>query len=91
MTQNITLAWDKQLPKQARVFAAQRGSSVSALLVEKLRNLVERESTYESDRRKALAFMENPISLGGKRPAAREELHDRKGLRWPNRTVQTNC
>lgn len=81
MKQNITLAVDKQLLKQARVFAAQRGSSISALLADELRNLVERESAYEQDRRKALAFLDAPFHLGGKRRASREELHDRKGLR----------
>jgi len=55
MKQNITLAIDKQLLKKARTFAAQRNTSVSALLADEPRNIVGRETTYERARAKALA------------------------------------
>ena len=81
MKQNITLAIDKQLLKRARAYAAQRGSSVSAMLADELRGMVERETAYERAKAGALALLESPWALGGVRTWNREELYDRKGLR----------
>jgi hypothetical protein len=82
MKQNITLAIDKQLLKRARAFAAQRGTSVSAMLAEELRTMVERETAYERAMAGALALLESPWDLGGgARTWTREDLYDRKGLR----------
>ena len=81
MKQNITLAIDKQLLKRARACAAQRGSSVSAMLADELRAMVERETAYERAMAGALALLESPLALGGARTWNREDLYDRKGLR----------
>lgn len=81
MKQNITLSLDNQLLKKARAFAAQRGTSVSAMLADELRRLVADEAAYEQAKVKALAHLSSPFRLGGAKAANREALHDRQGLR----------
>jgi hypothetical protein len=81
MKQNITLAIDKQLLKRARTFAAQRRTSVSAMLASELQNIVARETEYEQAKAKALAQLSSPFRLGGGKMANREALHDRQDLR----------
>jgi hypothetical protein len=80
MKQNITLAIDKQLVKKARALAAQRGTSVSAMLADELRRMVEDDASYEQAKLKALALLSSPFRLGGEK-FDRESLHDRHGLR----------
>ncbi len=81
MKQNITLAVDKQLLRRARALAAQRGTSISALLASDLREIVEREAAYEQAKAKALARLQSPFRLGGAKVGDREAWHERKGLR----------
>ena len=81
MKQNITLAIEKPVLKEARKLAVQRGSSISGLLAEELRKMVKREAAYTQAKAKALAHLDAPFHLGGKRMADRRELHARKGLR----------
>ena len=81
MKQNITLSLDKQILKRARAFAAERGTSVSAMLAAELRNLIEREAEYAMAKVKALSLLDSPFHLGGRRTANRQDLHERKNLR----------
>jgi hypothetical protein len=81
MKQNITLSLDNQLLKKARAFAAQRGTSISAMLAAELRRLVVEETAYEHAKTKALAHLSSPFRLGGAKAANRETLHDRQCLR----------
>jgi len=78
--QNITLSVDKHLLKKARVRAAQRGMSVSAMLAGELVRIVESDTTYEQAKSRALARLRAPFHLGG-RIADRDSLHDRRHLR----------
>lgn len=77
---NITVAIDAALLKKARAVAAHKGLSVSALLAEQLRQLVEATGRYDSARRKAAALLETPLPPGGA-PLSREELHERRRVR----------
>ena len=77
---NITVAIEPGLLKKARAVAARRGQSVSALLADELRELVDEDARYASARKRALAILESPLSLGGA-PLRREELHERHRLR----------
>jgi hypothetical protein len=79
--QNITLAIEKPLLKRARAIAAQRGTSVSALLGQELARLVDRDAAYAEARKKAMAYLQNPFHLGATRITNREALHDRQSLR----------
>ena len=76
---NITLAIEPNLLKKARAVAARRGRSVSALLADELRELVAEDARYAAARKRALALLASPLSLGGS-PLAREELHERRRL-----------
>jgi hypothetical protein len=78
---NITLAIDGALLKRARAVAARRGLSVSALLAEELRVLVAEDREYESARRRAVAMLDDGLSLGGVRITDRGALHERHRVR----------
>jgi hypothetical protein len=77
---NITVAIEPGLLKKARAVAARRGLSVSALLADELRELVEDEAQYAAARKRALALFSTPIPLGGT-PFNRDALHERHSLR----------
>lgn len=79
--QNITVAIEPALLKQARALAARRGLSISALLADELRRLVAEDRTYDAARRKALALMKTGIDMGGGRMENRDEIHDRSRFR----------
>ena len=77
---NITVAIEPRLLKKARAVAARRGQSVSALLADELRELVDENARYTSARKRALSLFQNPLPLGGG-AMRREELHERRRLR----------
>jgi hypothetical protein len=77
---NITVAIDPVLLKKARSVAARRGLSVSALLADELRELVNEDLRYSSARKRALGLFLTPLALGGS-PLSREEMHERRGIR----------
>jgi hypothetical protein len=81
MKQNITLAVDQRLLKRARALAAQRGTSVSAMLAGELLRILDRETVYEQAKVRALSRLRAPFRLGGEKRAGREALHDRQDLR----------
>jgi len=74
---NITVAIEPALLKKARAVAARRGLSVSALLADELRELVNEDTRYTAARKRALALFGAPLALGGT-PLAREETHERR-------------
>ena len=81
MKQNITLALDKPLLQRARVAAARRRLSISALLAHELRELVEHEDAYQAAKTRALAGLAHAPALGDARIRKRGALHERKALR----------
>jgi hypothetical protein len=78
---NITLTLDEETLREARVLAAGRGLSVTALLRQELAGLVDRQRRYAKARESALRRLKRGRSLGGGKLATREELHDRAKLR----------
>ncbi len=80
MNQNLTVTLDRDLVRKLRILAARRDTSISGLLREELKRLVERSDRYERAMRGAIAALSRGYHLGGT-PARREELHDRAGLR----------
>lgn len=54
MKSNITLKLDADLLRQARVLAAEEGTSLSALLSSRLEELVRQRKSYERAKRSAL-------------------------------------
>jgi hypothetical protein len=77
MKQNITLSVDKDLIKKGKIIAAQKDTSVSKMLSEQLRQLVEDNALYETAKRSALQALKKGYHLGGKITWKREDLYDR--------------
>ena len=78
-TQNVTLSLPRDLLKRIKRVAADRDTSVSAIMAEALANVADREARYSAARRRALEALRHPPSLGtgGQSTWTREELHDR--------------
>lgn len=78
-TRNITLALPEETLREVKILAAKRGTSVSAMLREKLEALVQEESDYARAMREALGALERGYDLGtyGKVSWTRDELHER--------------
>ncbi len=75
--QNLTVRLERETILRAKRLAAERGTSISQLVAEKIEQAVEEESAYESAQRHALALLQKGFHLGGGRPASREEIHER--------------
>lgn len=77
--QNITLSLPRQLLRRVKRVAADRDTSVSALMTEALGRLADEDRRYSAARKRALAALRTARSLGtrGRRTWARDELHER--------------
>jgi hypothetical protein len=73
---NLTLQLDEEVIRRARIVAAKRGTSVSALVARELDELVERDARYEEAWRRAAELMGRAVPRGG-RAWRRDELHER--------------
>jgi hypothetical protein len=78
-TRNITLSLPEEVLQEAKVVAARRGTSISALLAGALSELVERESGYAAAKERSLATLgrSRDLGTGGEIRWSREELHER--------------
>ena len=78
-TQNITLALPRALLKKAKIVAAKRETSVSALVAASLEDLVRADDAFEPAMERALARARAGYDLGsrGRVMVARDELHER--------------
>ncbi len=63
---NLTLQLDVDVIRRARVVAAKRGTSVSALVARELDELVAREDRYERARDQAIELMAVAKPRGGR-------------------------
>ncbi len=77
--QNITISLRRDLLKQVKRIAVDRDTSVSSLMTETLTKLADDDRRYSAARKRALAALRSPRSLGtGGRPTwTRDELHER--------------
>jgi len=73
---NLTLQLDEEVIRRARVVAAKRGTSVSALVARELDGLVEQDARYEEAWRRAEELLGHAVARGG-RSWRRDELHGR--------------
>lgn len=78
-SQNITLSVPRELLKRVKRVAADRDTSVSALMAEALNRLADEDRRYSAARKRALAALQSRRSLGtqGQRTWSRDELHER--------------
>lgn len=74
---NVTLTIDADLLREARILAAEEGTSVSGLLRSRLEELVRRHKAYDAARRRALARLQKGYDLQWTPPRSRDELHER--------------
>lgn len=77
MKTNVTLKIEAELLKEARVLAAERRTSISALVTERLEQAVRERRGYEQARRRAKARLRQGYDLNWTPPASRDELHER--------------
>jgi predicted transcriptional regulator len=81
---NLTLQLDEDVVRRARVLAAKRGTSVSAMVARQLNDLVAEDERYEAAHQRVIELMDRASPHGG-RDWTREELYaerlDRYGQR----------
>lgn len=74
---NITLKVDKDLLRKVKILAAKRETSISAMLANFIEKMLHEDQDYESAKRRAIARMRDARPLFWKKPASRDELHER--------------
>jgi hypothetical protein len=75
--QNLTVSLPQQTIRKAKILAARRGSSISALLAEQIEILVGEEEAYERAQRQAGALLDQGFHMGGVIRSSRDEWHER--------------
>lgn len=77
--QNITLSLPEDDLREARILAASRGTSVSQLLAQMLKDLVEQETGYARARDRSLTRLREGMDLGtgGQASWSRDSIHER--------------
>jgi predicted transcriptional regulator len=77
--QNVTLSLPREMVRQVKVIAAQRDTSISGLMVEKLKEIVDEEHGYEEARERSLDRLREGFDLGtaGRMSWTRDESHER--------------
>lgn len=77
MKTNITLKIETDLLREARVLAAEEGTSISALLADRLEAAVRERRGYDQARRRAMTRLRKGFDLKWTPPRSRDELHER--------------
>ena len=81
---NLTVQLDEEVIRRAKIVAARRGTSVSALVARQLDALSADDERYEAARQRAIELMDRATPHGG-RDWTREDLYagrlDRYGRR----------
>ncbi len=77
--QNVTLSLPADTVRKLKVLAAQRGTSISRMLTERLEEILSRDEEYERARRRSLTRLGQGWNLGlsERRDWTRDELHER--------------
>lgn len=74
---NITIKLDKELLREARILAAEKDTSISAIVAGELEEAVRKRKDYERAKKRALAILHEGRELNWERPRSRDELHER--------------
>jgi hypothetical protein len=77
MKQNLTLSIEKEIIKKGKVVAARRDTSISRMLADLLKGLVENDERYEAAKRSAIQQLKRGARLGGQITWKREDLYER--------------
>lgn len=78
---NLTIQLEGDVIRRARVVAAKRGTSVSALVARELDELVQREDRYEQARSRAIELMAAARPRGG-RTWSRDDIYAERLARY---------
>lgn len=71
---NLTIQLDEEVIRRARIVAAKRGTSVSALVAREVAELAAHDDRYEQAHERAVELMAKPKARGGRR-WTRDELY----------------
>ena len=63
-TQNLTLKLPVETVRKAKIVAAERGTSISALVAGKIDELVGEDAEYQAAKRRALEWLKQGWHLG---------------------------
>ena len=74
---NVTIALDESLLREARRIAADRSTTLNAMIREFLQELADRESQAAKARRRIVELCRNTQAEVGPRTWSRDELHER--------------
>ena len=77
MKANIPLKLDVDLLREARVLAAEEGTSISAMMADRLESLFRERKSYNRAKRRALNRLREGFDLHWKPAASRDEIHER--------------
>ncbi len=77
MKANITLKLEATLLREAKILAAEEGTSISAMLAARLEQIVRERKAYDQARRRALARLRQAADRHWTPPKSRDELHER--------------
>jgi hypothetical protein len=77
MKSNVTLKIEADLLREARVLAAEDGSSISALLANRLEEAVRERKGYDQARRSAVARLRTGYDLQWTPTRSRGDLNER--------------
>lgn len=77
--QNVTLSLNKETLRKAKVLAAERQTSLSALLTQTLEEIVARSDLYEIAKQRQLVLMEKGFDFNLNETVSwtRDALHER--------------
>jgi len=64
--QNLTLKLPAETIRKAKIIAAERGSSISALVASKIEQLIGEDAAYQAARRRAFEWLAHGWHLGGR-------------------------
>ena len=77
MKSNITLKLDSALLREARIIAAEQGTSLSGMVSERLEDMVRERRAYTQAMNRALARLKDGFDLNYSPAKSRDELHER--------------
>lgn len=76
MKENVTISFDYQTLRKAKIIAAKRGTSIGGLLANQIEVLVAEDEAYERAECQALALLDQGFHMGGMIRDSRDELHE---------------
>ena len=76
---NVTLSLPEPLLRRFRVYAAERGESMTSLMTQAIQKMIAEDQQYEKAKRRFLERIRNAPDrgIGEKISWTREEVHDR--------------